>query len=197
MARGGTSVAHGSHTTAPPDVLYSGVDRGAAVSQPSSPQGVESAAERAFLDRFYRLGAIGRAVLAGLVVAVALGLVGTGPISWSDATDGDLTVSYERFLRRGAPWTMQVDVAASPDGTAHIVLGREFHGNHQLTSITPQPDSVSVSPDVVTYVFATGSTGRHVTVDFHFTADALGWGPGEVGVAGAGPRVTFRQLMYP
>lgn len=118
-------------------------------------------------------------------------------MSWSDATDGNLTVSYERFMRRGAPWTMQVDVAVPRDEAVHVVVSRGFHATQKLSSVTPQPDSVTVSPDGVTYVFGTGSTSGHVTIDLHFTADSVGWQSGEVGTAGGGPRVAVRQFMYP
>lgn len=167
------------------------------MSRPSSPPGVASEAELAFHDRYYRLGTLGRELLALLILAVGLGIVGSGPLSWSDATEGDLTVEYERFMRRGAPWTMRVDAAAPEDEVLHVVVSRPFHHTQKLTSVTPQPDSVTVSSDVVTYVFGAGTTSGRVTVDFHFTADSIGWESADVGIAGGGPRVEFRQLMYP
>lgn len=159
--------------------------------------GVGGEEDERFLRRYRAFAQVWRVVLPVLIIAVALGIVGTGPLSWAEAQEGDLEVSYERFARRGAPWTLAVSVPAPSDGALHVVINRAFHGTQKLSSVTPQPTSVTVSEDVVTYVFEAGDTTGRLEVDFHFIADSVGWEEAEVGIAGAGPRVSFRQFMYP
>lgn len=158
--------------------------------------GVGLPAEERFHRRRYRATRIGRVVILLVVVAVGLGIVGTGPLSWSEARDGDLRVGYERFARLGAPWVLEVELPAPDDGPVHVEIDAQFHAGQQLETVVPQPSGVMASGDVVTYVFEPGPSRAGFTAAFWFKADALWRQHGQVGIAG-GPTVRFDQFVYP
>lgn len=158
--------------------------------------GVGLPAEERFHRRYYRAAAVGRVGVLLLVVAVGLGIVGTGPFSWSEARDGDLRVTYERFARRGAPWGLEVELPVPGEGPVRVEIDAQFHRGQQLETVVPQPTSVTAAGDVVTYEFEPGSSAAVFTAAFWFQADALWRQHASVGTAG-GPTVTFDQFVYP
>lgn len=155
--------------------------------------GLDSPAERRFHERFQAVSKAGRIVLLLILVAVALGIAGTGPLSWAEVEEGDLLVRYERFARHGATWTLEVE-SASVDGPVNIVIDRGFHAGQQLEAVVPEPTSVTVSDRFVTYEFET--TAAPATLQFRWRADAI-WGRSSVVGIEDGPQVSFVQFVYP
>lgn len=136
-------------------------------------------------------------VVGLLLLFAAAGGIGSGPLSWASADEGDLRVSYERYARAGGPWALEVEAVPPPSGPLRLEISREFHDAHILQSVTPQPATVQVSPDTVTYAFEAVASADRVAVTFRFTGDAIGRHVARVGVADGGPRIEFSQLVYP
>lgn len=158
--------------------------------------GVGLRAEERFHQRYHRATAIGRVVVLVVVVAVALGITGAGPLSWSEAGEGDLRVGYERFTRFGSSWVLEVELPTPEDDPVQVEMDATFHAGQQLETVVPQPTSVTASADVVTYEFEPGSSAAGFTVAFWFRADALWRQHALVGIPG-GPTVSFDQFVHP
>lgn len=157
--------------------------------------GLDTPEERRFHDRYDAIANFMRWALYLVVALVALGVVGTGPLSWAESTAADGTVRYERFARHGATWTMEVETDA-PDGPIAVTIDDGFHSGQDLMGVTPEPSSVTVSDDGIAYRFETESSASESTIVFRFRADALWRQAAEIRV-GDGPAVRFTQFVYP
>ena len=157
--------------------------------------GLDSPAERRFHERYDAVVRVMEWLLYAIVVMVGLGAVGSGPLSWAQTEGDGIVVSYERFTRNGATWTLEVEAQAF-DGPLEVTIDRRFHAGQELTSLTPEPAGVSVDGDSVTYEFEPESPGERITIEFRFTADSLWRQHAEVRVGGGSP-VSFTQFVYP
>lgn len=156
----------------------------------------ESRASTRIEWRVQRAGWIGMA----LVVALALaGVFGPGPLSWSEASasDGSLTLSYSRFVRNGASsdLTLHIPAGAVQGDVARVSVGGDYLESVEVTSVTPEPESATTTADGVVLTFAV-DPGAPVDVQLAATGDAIGFRDAQVEVVGGAP-VRFWQLFYP
>ncbi|WP_288437574.1 hypothetical protein [uncultured Pseudomonas sp.] len=106
-------------------------------------------------------------VLLGLFVALALaGLFASGG-PWATATrvsaDGQLSVEYERFQRRGAPTTLTLELAPGLD---RIGLDERLVADWTVEALYPQPLRMTSSDGVLWLDLApgTGSSRLHLAL---------------------------------
>lgn len=136
-----------------------------------------------------------RLIVPLLLVPLLLGLAGNGPLSLSSVREADTTVTYERFARRGGPWTLTVETSPPQDGQLQVAISQSFHDSFTVQAITPQPTEVTATAQQVLYRFAVDHTSPSVQVSFEVKGDAL-WSQRaqlEVGE----DRLAFNQFLYP
>lgn len=145
---------------------------------------------------------IGWFLMALILLAGLFGIWGQGGISRVDATspEGNMKVSYERFLRNDAATT--VDVMFPPgmaeQGTIRLSINQDYINSHTVDAITPEPESVTVHEEDIVYEFEAhpdsvltvgldlhpDMSGGMGTLDARFQGDSAG-------------KVQFGQLVYP
>jgi hypothetical protein len=150
-----------------------------------------------------RTWVVQRAGWAGmlLVVLVALlGYFGHGPLTGGTAGSaaGGLELEYARFARHRAD--TQLTFTVHPDAVqgqqATIAIAADYLNGLEIVGTLPEPDSVSVDPDWVTYTFQVDDVARPVRITFDVQ-------PIEIGLrtlrarAGEGEPIRARQLVYP
>lgn len=139
-------------------------------------------------------------VMALILVAALVGLLGPGPLS--SATAGEkgspLAVEYNRFERYQSPNQMRVHIGAgaSRDGKARLWVNREFIENIQLRNIDPEPESIEATADRFVYLFNLPDANSPSAVSFHFEPNKFWQMPVRVGLEG-GAEVSFSQFYYP
>lgn len=141
---------------------------------------------------------VGWALLATLLLAGLLGLLGSGPLSRVTRGDGHgLTVEYERFVRHSAPTTMTLTIAPGvlSGDEMRITMGREYLVAHDLQRMVPEPDRTLVADDTVTFVFNVQPRAR-IKVRLRIEPDAMG-SHGTTVRLDDGPPVTVAQFTYP
>jgi len=147
-----------------------------------------------FQHREWLFQRIGIAVLLAFIVTAALGFTGMGgPMSHAEAGErgGPLHVEYERFVRRGAPATMKLNLHSDPPGFIQFWVSAPYLQDVVIQSVAPIPQTVTVEGARHVYTIRAGSPDVTVKVDMeHQTFGSL---EGEVGIVG-GPTVSFRQL---
>lgn len=142
---------------------------------------------------------IGWVVGTLLLLAAVVGLFGSGPLSTATARTGTrLMVEYARFERYKSPTQLQVRVGpgAAQQGKVRIWLDRRYLEENQLQQVVPQPSSVEIGSDRLTYAFEVSQPDEPISVTFFIEPQHIGPNEGRVGLDDGQP-VSFSQLIYP
>lgn len=152
-----------------------------------------------FTRREWRVQRVAWVAFGVILLAALLGVFGPGPISSDEVSSdgGGLTVTYQRFNRKGAQ--NAVDVSVEPEllagGQVELRLDRTWLSDVEVERITPQPSSTVVERDAIVYTFEVLTPEEPATISFDGTVAGLGPATGHV-AAGA-EQATFRQMFYP
>jgi hypothetical protein len=153
-----------------------------------------------FQQRDWRLQRIGWLALGLVIIAMLLGLGGTGVLAQAKVgqQDDPLEVEYKRFSRSQSPVSLRLWVQATPDEqqTVKFWIDRRYLSQFQIEQVTPQPDSEELTPERLVYSFKVVEAGQPVEVTFHLKPTDFGLVQGEVGLPGQ-PGLRFSQFIYP
>ena len=148
----------------------------------------------------WRIERVGWIVMALVLLAALVGLLGSGPLSRATAGEegSALWVEYNRFERHQAPAMLRVHLGpgAARDGKARLWLNREYVENIELHHIDPEPERVEVEHDRLIYTFNLPDPTRPTAVTYYLEANTYGRMPLRVGLD-AGPQLNFSQFYYP
>jgi hypothetical protein len=133
-------------------------------------------------------------IMLGLLICAALaGAFANGPISKAKASNGELSVEYQRFQRL----TRLFDFAVRIGGAAVPVLklNRAFQETYEIVSIEPQPERSAGGPDGIELTFARSGSGELAVVIW---AHPRRWGSIALQVqAGGSAPLQLPILVYP
>lgn len=142
----------------------------------------------------WRIERVGWVILALLIIAALLGLLGNGFLSSSVKTTGALNVEYDRFLHRNAPSSYRIHL--KPGGTETAIhLGREFLDAAKLEQVVPQPSEVELANDGIQLHFRSRESAEGV-VTIPFEPQAMGLLHTRIRVGDERP-VTLTHVVYP
>jgi hypothetical protein len=152
-----------------------------------------------FQRRTWAAQRVGRLVMALVVLAALLGLVGSGPLSKARAGDGErLTVEYDRFVRRLGENRLTVKVApgAAAGPEVRVWIDSRYARWMEVESVTPEPERMETAADRLTLVFMLARPGEGLEAVLDLRSRAFGPVRGAVGLAG-GPAARITQFVYP
>jgi hypothetical protein len=155
-----------------------------------------------FQRRIWRFQTVGRVVMALVLAAALLGLLGPGLLSNGASADSPQTQlgvkEYERFLRFMKPTTLRIGLepGAVTEREARVWLDREYIEGVQIQHITPQPERVEAGSKGMTYVFNVEDPNQSTVFSFDLQPQKMGLLQGRVGLEDEEP-VSFKQFVYP
>lgn len=151
-----------------------------------------------FQRRTWAAQRAGRVAMALVVLAALVGLVGSGPLSKASAGDAQLTVEYDRFVRRLGENRLAVEVApgAAAGPEVRVWIDARYARYMEVKSVTPEPDRMETAADRLTLVFALARPGAGLEAVLDLRSRAFGPVRGAVGLAG-GPTAHIAQFVYP
>jgi hypothetical protein len=119
---------------------------------------------------------VGWVVIAAIVLLAFAGLFGTGlfsQASTSASDDGvDVKLSYQRFLRRERPHEITIEVKApAQSGPLQVAVPSGFSQAIAIEGMTPEPDSVSFTPDGPTFEWPVTDWTEPVRVKIRYKAE--------------------------
>ena len=153
-----------------------------------------------FQRKEWRFERIGWALMALVLLAALLGLLGPGPLSNATAGEegGALWAKYQRFAHRSA--LTRLEVYAGPntaqEGQLRLWVSRETIGVNEVRGIQPEPEQVSAAGDRFVYTFAVDDPAREVVVYFLLEPTKYFRQQIALGIEG-GPQLGFTQVLYP
>ncbi len=146
---------------------------------------------------------IGWLVMALLVLAALLGLLGLGSMeplasAYHEAHDGSIGVEYMRLERHHAPARLVVEVApkAALDGEVRLWLDADCLASLGLQSIVPEPDSVELGAERITYVFPVSEENGPMEITFQYEHDGFWRQDVQLGLVD-GAFLEFSQFIFP
>lgn len=152
-------------------------------------------------DMRYQRGAwvvnrVGWGIIAALIAAAALGLLGSdGPLN--ERTIGSsLRVTYAPVLRHKDMTTIHVQTPAGEGDTVQLWLDRTYADAQELDRIVPEPLLTEVGPERVVYHFKVASPDAPVTVTLAVNPDGYWRQHVGIGLVG-GEEHRFSQLVLP
>ncbi|MCL4298518.1 MAG: hypothetical protein KJ077_22465 [Anaerolineae bacterium] len=153
-----------------------------------------------FQEREWKAETVAWIIMALILIAALLGLLGPGPLSRQIAGEPDsgLWIEYNRFVRFHAPETLRVHVRPA-DGSGSEVrlwLNRDFVNRAELKDIDPQPERVEAWPDRLVYIINLPQPRQAATLIVHFEANEFGPTPVNLGLED-GPELNFNQFYFP
>lgn len=160
--------------------------------------GLEIDADMNFQVKEWRVERIGWVLMALLALAGLLGLFGEGPLANVRAENGPIAVEYDRFERLLSPAQLQIQVApeAVQNDEVRLQVTRKLLDGLEVQDISPQPDSMELSPDTVVYVFKVTNPNAPMRITFDMETAKAGSHSGQVGIEN-GALVDIRQFIYP
>jgi hypothetical protein len=163
------------------------------------PRTLDVEEDMAFQRRNWRAERIGWAAMTAILVAAALGLFASGPLSSATTQDpaGSVVVEYERFMRKTSPVTVKVKVAASAATAEGITLDIDevFADAFRITEIRPQPAQSIAMADGMRFRFATAPNAP-ATIYFHLSPEKIGISRAGLGLGGR-ERLALTIVTYP
>jgi hypothetical protein len=148
--------------------------------------------DMSFQKRTWIVERLGWALMALLVLASVLGLIGTGPLS--NTRKGDparLQIEFERFTHANTPTRLRVRLAV--DGPFFLQLPVQYLRKTEVSEVLPEPETVAAQGELVTYSFAAERGSAEVIFDLKIRQ----WGSRKGFVQSAQGRVDFTQYVYP
>ena len=144
----------------------------------------------------WRIQRIAWPLLAALLVAIMLGLLGQGPLSKAQAGSADtgLTLDYHRFMRRLSPETLELQLQASSD-RVQLRIDGAYLDAVDVEHTFPEPEAVRSGRDETVMVFQ-AEPGQPVVVRLEVKPKDMGTIDGWVAVDD-GPRQPFSHFVYP
>jgi hypothetical protein len=153
----------------------------------------------AFQRREWKAEQVGQAVLGCLLIAALAGLLGSGPASAAQAVSPSqrLKVQYQRFVRRGAPASLLVELRQDSGAAVEDVelqLSRSYLEDARIEAVTPAPNAAAAGASSLRYRFAT--RGSVAAFRFDLVPLSVGVIRGRIQTDG-GDAVEFWQMSYP
>lgn len=147
-------------------------------------------------QREWRMQRVLWPVLYAILLAIAIGFLGKGPVSDAEVGEPDdaLHMKYQRFLRYRAPDKLELAVQARTE-TVEITLDNQYVRNIEIEEIMPTPERVISGAEATTFVFnGRGSATLHA--QFYFKPETIGSLEGRIALKDQAPQ-SFSQFVYP
>lgn len=159
-------------------------------------------------DRFqnieWKLQRVGWALMALVLLATALGLLGDGPLAHASAGDAasGLAVEYQRVERRHSTSEITLEVVnPSPGEPLRLHLPSDYLADIGMREIIPPPTSTYLVGNEAVFEYAPaddalGEGGSPSQITLRIQPEAYGQVRGAVAMEG-GPRVDLAQFVLP
>jgi hypothetical protein len=142
---------------------------------------------------------VGFVAMALFILAAFVGLLGPGPLSHKRivAPDSSFSVDYRRFEHRESATELRVSIPPKAgEEKVALQVARSFADRIELDHVVPEPESVELGDEFMTFRFRRSSLGVGGEVAFDYEYESMGGIDARIGLEG-GPMVAFRQFVYP
>jgi hypothetical protein len=150
--------------------------------------------DRTFRRRDWTFERWGMAIGAILLAAVVAGFTGSGPMAKGRASEGALSVEFDRFCRRETPTSFLIRATGSDGPLIALSIAHSPADLFQIEEINPVPEAVIAGDTETRYVFRTASTKA---VEIRIYLKPLQWGKATTRIEQTGTgKIEFPQWIH-
>ena len=161
-------------------------------------EGLEINQDLCFQQRMWILQRLGWGVMACLILAALVGLLGSGPLASRtlDSPQQRFRLEYQRFLRHRAPTRLLLQVKNNPREEVQVWYDRALIEHFIIKQIVPLPTRVEVNAERLTYIFRATDQKGPFLITFSLEPETFGSLSGRVGIE-HDDSLYFQQFVYP
>jgi hypothetical protein len=161
---------------------------------------IDLSQDMVFERREWVLQRVGWVVIALLLVAALLGLLGHGPLTREQAVDINsaswLEYNSVDHYQASSQLKLHVGPGAASGKQLRVSLNQAYLERIELERVMPEPASQELGEGRVFFVFDVAEPGQPLDVAFQLAFTQFGRANAEVAVEG-GPQFSFSQLVLP
>ena len=136
-------------------------------SEPS----IDIEVDRPLQERHWLFSRVLWAIMLALILVALLGLTGSGgPLSRQQVAAGPAELDIPRVSRWEAADELTVEIDQAAPGEIEVMVPKKFGEIFAIESVTPQPSSVSATPDGYRYAFASTNGAGERSIVFSIRA---------------------------
>lgn len=153
--------------------------------------------DESFSRREWAVERVGWALIAAFVLAGLLGVLGSGPLTWSTTDAGaPVVVHYDSAIHHLADESITLELGpdAVEGDTASVRLTGPWVAGIEIQGIWPEPSAQQLVPDGVLLEFDVATPGDLAVT---LTYRAQEYGPLDAEVTAGDDVVAFSQLVLP
>jgi len=160
-------------------------------------EGLEIDQDMRFQQRMWVLQRLGWGVMACIIIAALLGLLGSGPLASRtlDSPQHGFRLEYQRFLRHRAPTRLLLQVKSNPREEVQVWYDRALIEHFIVTQIVPVPIRVEANAGRLTYTFRIADQEEPFLITFFLEPGTFGSLLGHIGIEH--DSLYFQQFVYP
>jgi hypothetical protein len=160
-------------------------------------EGLEIDQDLRFQQRMWVLQRLGWSVMACIILAALVGLLGSGPLASRtlDSPQRGFRLEYQRFLRHRVPTRLLLQVKSKPPEELRVWYDRTLIEHFIVTQIVPAPTRVEVNAERLTYIFRVAGQEEPSLITFSLEPETFGSHSGRVGIEY--DSLYFQQFVYP
>lgn len=136
---------------------------------------------------------VGWGLLALFLIAAGVGAFGNSPLNDKQATQGAVSVEFERFVRQGTQSTLKVKVA---DGNKTVWIPHKYLEKVEVEQIVPEPKNSLAGQEGILYEFDRIEGSNELVVEFRLTPERPGNLEAKVATSPEAEGVRIRQFAY-
>lgn len=142
-------------------------------------------------ERGWKIQRTATYIIFGLMILIAAGLFGSGPLSRKTAVVNGVTVAYERFIHHNG--NTRIDISAPATGSVTVVsFPVRYLDLFSIETVAPEPAGSHINGQEIVYTFHTSQASRLI-----FTVSALQWGRVNTGIKVNGQLLPLSYFIYP
>lgn len=153
-----------------------------------------------FSQREWIVERVGWVVMALLVLAGLLGLLGRGPLTDKVARDANQQAWVEYYsidhADAASELRLHIEPGVVPADQMRLTLNSAYLDRIEVESIEPEPAAQQLTGEGVAFVFALTEPGRPVDLTVHYHFVEYGRAAATLAIEG-GPQLSFSQFVLP
>ena len=154
---------------------------------------IESEA-RYFNQTFLNVQKIGFTLMVLFIVAALFGFFGSGWISETQKTHGNLTIQYQKFIRQQSVTILKININQCEKESV-VSINKNFFENISIKSISPSPFKETTDNDNIQFSFLCNNSLNGIQVILVIEPEKFGFLQGIIAVGNS--KIELTQFAYP